>query len=282
MLSHHTFLISHPQLDVELVNSKSTYCVCGCLILYSPVLMKRIPRFYKDVSVVLNSDTKKLNLFLDGKSVKTPLGEAFQLPSEPVAHAITTEWKHQGEFVVPNTMPMTTMMMTYIDIDSKIERKSKLDQLNRFLMTDTIRYPHEDPESSLGKEQEAAWKPILELFESRFGIRISQSRGGFSLPPEASTEIQQINEKILTEVRYDGLRLTILETAAKYLKSGSVGIALMEGFVDPETAFKAAFVEEIVQRREWGEVEGDHDLGDAETMLWLHGVDVLNGAIVSD
>jgi chaperone required for assembly of F1-ATPase len=65
------------------------------------------------------------------------------------------------------------------------------------------------------------------------------------------------------------------------LKSGSIGIALLEGALTPKDAFEAAYVEEIVQRREWGEVEGDHDLNDAETMLWLNGIRLLNNCLVS-
>ena len=243
--------------------------------------MKRIPRFYKEVSVGFDSLSKRYNLLLDGKSVKTPLGESLQFNSELIASAISTEWKHQDEFVVPNTMPMSTMMMTYIDIDSKIDRRDKLAQFNRFLMTDTLRFPHEDPNSTLFKEQTNAWEPVLGFFKSKYGVQISQSTSGFGVPPGADEEIKRINDVVLSEDRYDGLRLTILETAAKYLKSGSVGIALLEEAITPEQAFHAGYIEEIVQRREWGEVEGDHDLNDAETMVWLHGVDVLNSCLVS-
>ena len=243
--------------------------------------MKRIPRFYKDVTVGIDSMTKKYNLLLDGKTVKTPLGEPLQFASELIASAVSTEWKHQEEFVVPNTMPMSSMTMTYIDIDSKMDRQDKLAQFNRFLMTDTIRFPQEDRNSALSKEQAMAWEPVIGFFKSKYGIQISQSESGFGVPPGSDEEIKLVNEMILSENRYDGLRLTILETAAKYLKSGSVGIALLEGALNPERAFQAAYVEEIVQRREWGEVEGDHDLNDAETMVWLHGIDVLNSCLVS-
>lgn len=255
----------------------------GLLFVHDSVLvyMKRIPRFYKDVSVGIDSNTKRFNLLLDGKTVKTPLGESFQLESDLIASAITTEWKHQEDFLVPNTMPMSTMMMTYIDIDSKISRKDKLHQISRFLLTDTIRFPDENLESTLAKEQERVWQPVLNFFTSAYGIPISQSPVGFGIPEGSQEEVHKINNLILSDERYCGLRLTILETAAKYLKSGSIGISLLEGALTPDSAFQAAYVEEIVQRREWGECEGDHDLNDAETMLWLHGIDVLNSCLVS-
>lgn len=243
--------------------------------------MKRIPRFYKDVSVGFDSATKRYNLLLDGKTVKTPLGESFHVESDVIASAITTEWKHQEEFLVPNTMPMSTMLMTYIDIDSKIERNDKLQQINRFLLTDTVRFPDENQQSTLAKEQERVWQPVLNFFTSTYGIPISQSRTGFGIPPGSEEEIERINQIVLSPQQFSGIRLTVLETAAKYLKSGSIGIALMEGALTPDSAFDAAYVEEIVQRREWGECEGDHDLNDAETILWLRGIDVLNSCLVA-
>jgi chaperone required for assembly of F1-ATPase len=121
---------------------------------------------------------------------------------------------------------------------------------------------------------------VLEFFQQR-GIHISQSPNGIAVPAGAEVEIATINREILAEDRFDPLRLTVLETAAKYLKSGSIGIALLEGALTPKDAFEAAYVEEIVQRREWGEVEGDHDLNDAETMLWLNGIRLLNNCLVS-
>ena len=233
--------------------------------------MKRIKRFYDSVSIAPSREGK-FGLLLNGKTVKTPLGEHLLFPNEAVASAVATEWQLQKEFVVPNTMPMSTIMMTYIDIDSKANRTDKLEQINRFLQTDTLRFPDSKKDSKLWKLQKEKWEPILSFMDSR-GTPISQSLSGFGLPLETEAEVKAINESILSS--YDMLKLTMLETAAKYLKSGSTGIGLIEGVVSPSQAFEAAYVEELSQRAEWGLVEGDHDVNDAETLLWLNGISIL-------
>ena len=234
--------------------------------------MKRIKRFYDTVSISNIPQTCQYNLLLNNKTVKTPLGELLVFPSEGIASAVAMEWELQTEFVIPNTMPINTIMMTYIDVDSKILKKEKLDQIRRFLQTDTIRFPHLDPTSPLVSAQQQYWSKLESYLATR-GITMTKSLNGIAIPPETDAEIEKINSEILSQ--YDPLKLTMLEVASKYLKSGTIGIGLLDGVLTPSEAFKAAYVEEICQRQEWGEVEGDHDINDAETMLWLNGISIL-------
>jgi chaperone required for assembly of F1-ATPase len=233
--------------------------------------MKRIKRFYDTVSIAPVAEGR-FGLLLNGKRVRTPLGEQLVFPNEGTAVAVATEWQLQKDFIVPNTMPMSTILMTYIDIDSKAVREDKLAQIGRFLQTDTLRFPDLNKESELWKLQAERWSPIIAYMNSR-GASLTRSTTGFGLPAEANAEVQVVKETILTS--YDMMKLTMLETAAKYLKSGSIGIGLIEGAVTPTQAFEAAYVEELSQRTNWGLVEGDHDVNDAETLLWLNGISIL-------
>jgi ATP synthase F1 complex assembly factor 2 len=237
--------------------------------------MKRLKRFYDTVDIQRVSNDQ-YKLLLNGKSVKTPLGSHYVLPSEPVASAIATEWELQQEFVIPNTMPMNTILMTNIDLDSNMERSEKLAQINKYFQTDTLRFPDLDTESNLSRLQAEKWKPILDFLVAR-NVRFTQATGGFALPPSTEDEILEMNDKLLSP--YDSLKLTMLETASKYLKSGSTAVGLIDGVIGPEQAFEAANVEELAQRAEWGLVEGDHDLHDAETRLWLHGIGFLSDLV---
>ena len=233
--------------------------------------MKRIKRFYDTVSV--NKLTNgRFSLLLDGKSVKTPLGEPLTFPSEAVASAVATEWELQSAFVIPNTMPINTIMMTYIDVDSRMSRNEKLEQINRYIQTDTVRFPDTDPESELAALQTAKWGKVHSFLEKN-GVSMNRSLNGIGIPASSTNEIEQINTGIMA--KYNPLTLTMLETASKYLKSGTIGISLLEGIVSPREAFEAAYVDELWQRTNWGLVEGDHDISDAETMLWLNGISIL-------
>ena len=169
-------------------------------------------------------------------------------------------------------MPINTIMMTYIDVDSRMSRNEKLEQINRYIQTDTVRFPDTDPESELAALQTAKWGKVHSFLEKN-GVRIDRSLNGIGIPASATNEIEQINTGIMA--KYNPLTLTMLETASKYLKSGTIGISLLEGIVSPREAFEAAYVDELWQRTNWGLVEGDHDISDAETMLWLNGISIL-------
>jgi ATP synthase F1 complex assembly factor 2 len=233
--------------------------------------MKRVKRFYDTVDI-RRCASGSYELLLSGKSLRTPLGSNMHLANEAIASAAATEWQVQEEYVIPNTMPINTVVMTHIDIDSKIDRLEKINQIDRFFQTDTIRFPDVQRDSKLSRLQKEKWSPVLRYFDSR-GIMISQSNGGFDIPEGTDKEITNIHSNIVDG--YDSLKLTMLETASKYLKSGTIGVGLIEGVLSPVQAFEAAYVEEIAQRHEWGLVEGEHDLNDAETLLWLHGIYIL-------
>ena len=233
--------------------------------------MKRVKKFYESVRIE-RTPSGLFELLLDGRSVRTPLGAKLQLGNEGLACAVATEWELQTKFVVPNTMPINTIVMTNIDIDSKLDRREKLEQINRFFQTDTIRFPDLNVESNLFKDQKAKWTPVIRFLGDR-GVAVSQSATGFGIPESTSQEIAEIHEKIVDS--YDSLTLTMLETGAKYLKSGCISLSLIEGVLTPQEAFEAAYIEELTQRKDWGLVEGDHDLGDAETNLWLNGIHLL-------
>ena len=233
--------------------------------------MKRLKRFYDKVSVKC-VEKDLYHLLLDSRTVRTPLGGTLSFKSEGIASAVGSEWEIQGEFVIPNSMPMNSIMMTFLDVDSKLGRGEKEKQISRFLQTDTLRFPAEKSDSALARAQGKYWeKPKTFLRET---MKLELTRGNaFSVPSSTDAEIAEIRERILS--KYDGLDLTLLETGAKFLKSGSLAIALIEGAVTAEEAWQAAYAEELSQRENWGLVEGEHDYHDAETLLWLNGVGLL-------
>ncbi len=238
--------------------------------------MKRLKRFYETVSIG-KAPHSQFTLMLDGKPVRTPVGYQLLFSNEAVASAIGSEWQLQSEFVIPNTMPMNTMYMTWVDVDKRLAPTEKWDQISKYFRTDTLRFPDCVESSQLALAQNESWDCVRSFLSSRFHIQLSSASGGFSVPSTADDEIRTIYTELVS--RYPSLKMTILETAAKYAKSGSVAIALMEGAVTPEEAFKAAYVDEIYQRKEWGEAEGDHDISNADTLLWLNGVSILSSIV---
>ena len=60
---------------------------------------KKMKRFYKEVSVTAQDGGYAV--LLDGKPVRTPGGNALELPTEKLASAIAAEWRGQGDEIVP-------------------------------------------------------------------------------------------------------------------------------------------------------------------------------------
>lgn len=236
--------------------------------------MKRVKRFYKSVSIGQQSDSS-WSLFLDGRKVRTPLGAEMIVPSEHFAGAIATEWEIQNSgFIIPNTMPITTMAMTTIDIDSKVSKQEKKAQILKYFQTDTIRFPDKDEGSALWAEQNLKWVNVYEYLLSSFSINVTKNTiGDISVPATVSLELIEFDNQILSN--FNEWELTAIETSSKFLKSASIAISLVNGVLSPSEALEAAQVEETVQQREWGLVEGEHDLSQSEMLLWLNGAQLL-------
>ena len=101
-------------------------------------------RFYKDVSVAAQQDGYAV--LLDGKPVKTPRGQALELPTEKLADAIAAEWREQGEDIVNTAMPLLRMANTFIDGIAS-NRQEVIGAILRFAENDLLCYrAHQPPE----------------------------------------------------------------------------------------------------------------------------------------
>jgi ATP synthase mitochondrial F1 complex assembly factor 2 len=109
----------------------------------------------------------------------------------------------------------------------------------------------------LGRFEAEHWGPIVSRLNTHFGIKLHINKGGFEvLPQEPRT--------------YDTLRiylnnLSCWELAAAErimhdMKSVMLGVAYMTGFVDVESAIKAASLELLWQSQRWGLVEDVHSV----------------------
>ena len=60
-------------------------------------------RFYKNVSISQIGSTK-FEINLDKRKLRTPLGNIFTVPTEPLAIAVATEWDAQKEIIKQHSM----------------------------------------------------------------------------------------------------------------------------------------------------------------------------------
>src|SRR4051812_49700383 len=53
---------------------------------------------------------------LDARPVRTPARNALAIPSLALAEAVAEEWRRQGEEIAPDTMPLTRLATTVLDL----------------------------------------------------------------------------------------------------------------------------------------------------------------------
>ena len=97
---------------------------------------------------------------LDGKTLRTPLGQVVMIPSLYLAHLMAIEWNSVTTHIVPNQMPMMTYVCTVLD--QVLAHKGQYEQLcMQYVMTDTLGYPaHPIEEPILSQQQQKSWLPI--------------------------------------------------------------------------------------------------------------------------
>lgn len=114
--------VHHPQQDKE---STSTF---------ESMLSPRSPG-----STKLAENVKWFGVTLDGRTLKTPMGQPLALPSEKLAYMIAAEWDAQKKYLQPANMPLMTLACTALDQASYQPEFYRQESL-RFLPTDTVRF----------------------------------------------------------------------------------------------------------------------------------------------
>lgn len=228
---------------------------------------------------------------LDGRIVKTPLGQTLAVPSEMLAWAIAAEWDAQEKSLRPAQMPLMTLACTALDQTTSAPEVAQANSLI-YLPTDTICYwadPTED--RLLHRKQMDAWDGIHDHCEALFGGRAAAAMGaegilmtrvrdrksiGLPHPDKLFDGAQQFVQSL------DAWHLTALSIVASEAKSFLVGTALLSGGTHPKKAAEAARIEEEFQISIWGLVEGQHDYDRLNCSIQMHAAHMLLSSIAID
>ncbi len=200
-------------------------------------------RFYKAVSIEPVSGLYRV--LLDGKPVRTPGRNLLAVAPLRAACALEAEWAGQGEFVDPMTMPLTRLVNSAIDGVSR-EIKTVKDAVAAFAGTDLTCYRAGEPPRLDGR-QRAAWEPVLDWIEERFGIR-----------PVATVGVVAVAQRpdLLAAVRAalpdDATRLAAIELVTTLTGSVFLALALVEKRLLPDDVWLAAHVDEDWNAELWG------------------------------
>lgn len=179
--------------------------------------------------------------------MRTPGRHPLALPTEALANCVAEEWREQPEEIAPENMPMTRFVNTAID-RVRPRLQDVIDEIAAYTATDLLCYRTTAPEG-LAARQAAAWQPLLEWVETRYGavLRVTQS----IMPvPQDGAALAIIRSEIAA---HDEFALSGMHSLT--VASGSIVIALSvaEGRLEAAEAAVVSLIDETYQAEKWGE-----------------------------
>jgi len=202
-------------------------------------------RFYKQAAAT--EANKGWRVELDGRPIKTALGNAQIVPTAGLAETLAREWDKQGEKIDPALFHKRDLADFAIDM-VETDREGTKAKLLAFLETDTLCY-RGDPDEPIYRRQKEIWEPIICRFEQRAGVTLERISGIMHRPqPEAT--LATLGDR-LDEL--DPFALTALLTMTSLAASLVIGLSALESDAEVEALWNAANLEEDWQIEQWGE-----------------------------
>ena len=198
-----------------------------------------VKRFWSDVEVSAAGE-----ITLDGRSVRTPGRLPLVVPYPALAEAVAQEWRDVGETVDPRAMPLTGLANAAIERVAA-DPAAFAGGLAVYGGSDLLCYRGEGP---LAERQAAAWDPVLAWARDRFDVTFIVTDGVMPVeqPPRTLVRLRE------TVVALSPWLLAPLSPILGLTGSLLLGLALVEGAIDADTAWSAAHVDEDWQAEQWG------------------------------
>jgi chaperone required for assembly of F1-ATPase len=171
------------------------------------------------------------------------------VPSLALAQAVAAEWNAQGDRVQPQSMMLTKLANTAIDRVHGSEQRV-IDEVVGYAGADLVCYRAVEPEGLVQREGKA-WDPILDWAAEALDAEFEPIEGILHRP-QAEAALQAVR-KHLTQQR--AMRLCAIHNLSTLTGSALIALALAEGFIDAEDAWRAAHVDEDWQIERWGRDE---------------------------
>lgn len=211
-------------------------------------------RFY--TSVTVEPGEGGWHVLLDGRQLRTPGKFKLSLPNPALAQTVAGEWDAQVETINPSDMPVTRLVNVAFE-QTPGRRQDLIDEAVRYAGTDLICYRAPQPRL-LRERQDAAWDTWREWAAAR-GVDLSIT--------EALSAIAQPQSSLDAVAHYasdfDDLHLTLFVHLIAVYGSVVLAMAVMEGALDPDTAFDLSRVDHDYQVELWGQDEEQAEI-DAE------------------
>jgi chaperone required for assembly of F1-ATPase len=184
---------------------------------------------------------------LDGRPMRTPAKQELIVPSAALAEAIAAEWHAQQDEIRPATMPLTRLAATTID-RTRTQRELVAAEAANYAGTDLVCYRAEHPPALVAR-QHAEWQPLIDWTMQRYDAALAVT-SGIVPQPQSPAALKAFAAAVAAQ---DDFRLTALHAMTTACGSLVIALALIEGRLDPASAFAVSQLDETFQIEAWGE-----------------------------
>jgi len=187
-------------------------------------------------------------VLLDGRPVKTPARRALAAPTRALAEALAAEWEAQRDVVDPAKMPLTRLANSIIDgvADAPAAVAAEAE---KYLASDLVCYRAEGPDGLVAR-QAGAWDPVIAWAREALGARFVVAAGMvFVVQPDAALEAAR------AALPRDPWRLGAFHAVTTLTGSALIALAVLNGRLGVEEAWRAAHVDEDWNMDFWGRDE---------------------------
>lgn len=191
---------------------------------------------------------------LDDRPLRTPGKLPLILPTPALAQAVAVEWDAQADVIDPNTMPLTRAANSAVEKVAS-QFAAVVDMLAEYGGTDLLSYRADQP-VELVRRQAQAWDPLVDWAATELRAPLRITHGVMPVEQDA-----QALARLHRHVRdLDVFGLTALHDLVTLPGSLVLGLAVIHGRIDAETAFRVSRIDEDFQAERWGQ---DDDAAEA-------------------
>ena len=200
-------------------------------------------RFYKLAAV---TGAGPWGVALDMRPLRTPARAALAVPTRALAEAIAAEWNAQGESILPRTMPLTGLANAAIDRVAP-DVAGFADGLSVFAENELLAYRAEAPPPLVAR-QATEWDPWLAWARARYDVDFTLVAGIIHRPQPPA-----MLARVAAAYRaFDAFRLAALNPIVTISGSAVLGLAVAQGAMDVEAAWRVGHLDELWQAEQWG------------------------------
>ena len=203
-------------------------------------------RFYARAEVAEGEDG--FAVLLDGRPVKTPARRTLAAPTRALAEALAAEWEAQRDVVDPAKMPLTRLANSIIDgvADTPAAVAAEAE---KYLASDLVCYRAEGPDGLVAR-QAGAWDPVIAWAREAMGARFVVAAGMvFVAQPDAALAAAR------AALPRDPWRLGAFHAVTTLTGSALIALAVLNGRLGVEDAWRAAHIDEDWNMDFWGRDE---------------------------